>query len=51
MLAAIYSVLKHLFCISNDTFKDIISNNQDEAQRFTYEHYNQKLLELVLKNE
>ena len=49
--SAIYSVLKRLFCISNDTFKKIIKSNQEEAQRFTYENYNQKLLELVLKDE
>ena len=49
--SAIYSVLKRLFCISNDIFKYIISSNQEKAKQFTYEHNNQKLLELVVKDE
>ena len=48
--SAIYSVLKRLFCISNDVNKGIISMNQKEAQRFTYEYYNQQLMQLIFRN-
>lgn len=48
-LNSLVVTLKRLLCQSNDDYRDMINNNENKIERFTYSYYNKRIKSEVLK--